>query len=67
VSCPTVNFCAAVDVSGNVLTYKNRSWSSSPGPIDPNGYYVSSISCPTSRFCAAVDEGGSAFIYHSGS
>ena len=35
VSCPTASFCAAVDGSGNALTYNGSSWSS-PDSIDAN-------------------------------
>ena len=54
VSCPTVRFCVAVDLSGTVVLYDGKSWSR-PVSVDPAGGGCTSISCPTTSFCAAVD------------
>ena len=61
VSCPTVSFCAAVDNSGQVLTYNGSTWSaptivgtvagSSPVTLVP----LTSVSCASPSFCVAVD------------
>ena len=71
VSCPTVSFCAAVDKSGNVLTYDGSSWSkpvsidANPVSIDSGGLF--SVSCPTASFCAAVDYAGAVLTYDGSS
>ena len=53
VSCPSASFCAAVDITGNVITYNGTTWSA-PQSIDA-GNLIHSISCPTTSFCMAVD------------
>ena len=63
VSCPTATFCAAVDYSGNVLTYNGSLWSS-PQSIDA-GHSLYSVSCSSASFCAAVDYSGYTFTYSS--
>ena len=62
VSCPTVRFCVAVDLSGTVVFYDGKSWSR-PVSVDPAGGGLTSISCPTTSFCAAVDENDNTLIY----
>ena len=61
ISCPTINFCAAVDDNGDVITSTNPSGGSgawTTATIDP-GSFLASISCPTSGFClAGGDPGG---------
>ncbi|MDA8044291.1 MAG: hypothetical protein M0Z30_03495 [Actinomycetota bacterium] len=67
VSCPTVDFCAAVDGllpqgynsgsgTANVLLYDGTTWSS-PSNVDGE-QIVDSIACPTADFCVAVDRAG---------
>ena len=72
VSCPTVRFCALVDVKGYGFTWDGRSWSP---PVNvfrypaPAGSYGSSnvISCPTAEFCVvAGDLNGDAVFYQDG-
>ena len=55
VSCASSQFCAAVDIYGNVLTYNGSSWSA-PEMITEGG--ILSVSCPSTTFCVAVGEGG---------
>lgn len=69
ISCPSVTFCAAVDLSGDALIYNGLSWSrddidpirnpDSEAPTYPN----LSISCPAAGFCLAGDDFGEYFIY----
>jgi frataxin-like iron-binding protein CyaY len=63
VSCPTTNFCVAVDESGYEFTYTNGTWSSGQ-QIDTYPFY--SVSCPTANFCVAVDGNGYEFTYTNG-
>jgi putative hemolysin len=51
VSCTAGGFCAAVDVSGDVITSRDGQWSE-PSPTDSNAGFAS-VSCPTSVFCVA--------------
>ncbi len=64
VSCPTPQFCAAVDEAGNAFTYNGHSWSKADS-IDPgHGQFgPTTISCPTSTFCVAVELLGDAFEF----
>jgi len=64
VSCPTPQFCAAVDEAGNAFTYDGRSWSKADS-IDPgHGQFgPTAISCPTPTFCVAVDLFGNAYEF----
>ena len=55
VSCASSQFCAAVDIYGNVLTYNGSSWSA-PDMITEGG--ILSVSCPSTTFCVSVGEGG---------
>ena len=57
ISCVSANFCAAVDNSGNAVTYSGTTWSK-PTPIDSNGGGLTSISCASANFCVAVDAVG---------
>ncbi len=63
ISCVSANFCAAVDKSGNAVTYSGTTWSK-PTPIDTNRYSLYSISCVSANFCAAVDSAGNAVTYN---
>ena len=66
ISCPSANFCAAVDEVGNVLTSTDPrgggAWTSAI--IDTGsgqfglGNRLTGVSCPSANFCAAVDEVG---------
>ena len=62
VSCASSTFCAAVDSSGNVVTYNGSTWASAKS-IDGTKT-LKSISCPTSSFCAAVDASGNVVTYN---
>jgi hypothetical protein len=71
VSCPTSNFCAAVDGGGgNVVTFDGRSWTA-PVTVDSkaaesvNGpvlIFLMSVSCLSATFCVAGDSIGDAFV-----
>lgn len=63
ISCPTIDFCAAVDSLGNVLTYDGNTWSL-PNDVDPGGGGLYSVSCPTPSFCVAGDFGGNVVTYN---
>jgi hypothetical protein len=60
VSCPSPDFCAAVDQFGDALTFDGSTnvWAT-PVKLYPNGAF-SSISCPTASFCVAVGAAGKA-------
>jgi hypothetical protein len=71
VSCPTSNFCAAVDgAGGNVVTFDGHSWTT-PVTVDseaansvsgPVLEFLMSVSCPSAMFCVAGDSIGHAFV-----
>jgi hypothetical protein len=70
-SCPTSNFCAAVDgAGGNVVTFDGSSWTA-PVNIDPEAansvsgpvlIFLMSASCPSAAFCVVGDTIGDAFV-----
>ena len=66
VSCPSANFCAAVDNNGDLLTFDGTTWSA-PQAIDPShdNQFSSlvSVSCPSANFCAAVDDNGNVVTF----
>jgi hypothetical protein len=71
VSCPTSNFCAAVDGGGgNVVTFDGSSWSA-PVNIDseaassdrgPVLIFLMSVYCLSAMFCVVGDSIGDAFV-----
>ena len=71
VSCPTSDFCAAVDgAGGNVVTFDGHSWTA-PDSIDskaansvgePVLVFLMSVSCLSAAFCVAGDSIGDAFV-----
>jgi hypothetical protein len=50
VSCASASFCAAIDATGNVVTYDGDAWSA-PKNIG-HGRPLDRVSCPTPTFCA---------------
>jgi len=63
VSCASPHFCAAVDASGDAMTFNGTSWSA-PDPIDAGVIQpLAAVSCPTASFCTAMDGFGQAFTY----
>lgn len=52
VSCPTSTFCAAVDASGNAVTYDGSAWSA-PTPVGGVSAF-DAVSCSSATFCTAV-------------
>jgi hypothetical protein len=52
-SCPTAEFCAAVDGYGNVLTFNGTQWSAAHW-IEPDTP-LAAVSCTSSSFCVALD------------
>ena len=71
VSCPTSNFCAAVDgATGNVVNFDGSSWTA-PVTLDaeaaksvsgPVLIFLMSVSCLSPEFCVAGDSIGNAFV-----
>jgi hypothetical protein len=71
VSCPTSDFCAAVDGNdGNLVTFDGSSWTA-PVNIDSKAansdkgavlIFLMSVSCRSARFCVAGDSIGDAFV-----
>jgi hypothetical protein len=61
-SCPTTNFCMAIESSGYTYTYNGTTWS--PGPT--LNQTVFSLSCASATFCAAGDGNGNENIFNGG-
>ena len=71
VSCPTNDFCAAVDGNdGNLVTFDGSNWTA-PVRIDSKAansdkgavlIFLMSVSCRSARFCVAGDSIGDAFV-----
>jgi hypothetical protein len=71
VSCPSSDFCAAVDgAGGNVVTFDGRTWSA-PVNVDKKAadsvnesvlMFLMSVSCHSATFCVAGDSTGDAFV-----
>jgi hypothetical protein len=71
VSCPTRDFCAAVDGNdGDLVTFDGTTWAA-PVTIDskaansdraPVLIFLMSVSCRSARFCVAGDSMGDAFV-----
>jgi hypothetical protein len=59
VSCPTTQFCVAVDDQGNALRFEGGVWSR-PHSLQATG--LNSVSCTSPTFCVAVGLGGDAFV-----
>ncbi len=57
VSCPTISFCAAVDVSGNAITSTNPSGGGAWLTTRVSIVSLRSISCPSASFCLAAGGG----------
>ncbi|HEY1653329.1 MAG TPA: hypothetical protein VGG09_15700 [Acidimicrobiales bacterium] len=60
VSCPTAEFCAAVDDTGNAFTFNGKTWSKgvvvdSTAGTNMNDEFAS-VSCASSSFCIAGDD-----------
>ena len=54
VSCPSVNFCVAVDDSGNVVTSTNPTGGAAAWTVtNVGGYDLTGVSCPSSVLCVA--------------
>ena len=62
ISCPTSNFCVAVDDAGGVYTYNGSTWSAPAAP-DATSYFYS-VSCVSSSFCVAGDAADRAFVFN---
>jgi hypothetical protein len=64
VSCPTVTFCAAGDLNGNVRTSRDPAGGASKWKLanidGPNT--IDSISCPNAALCVAADGNGALFV-----
>ena len=73
VSCPTSDFCAAVDGSdGDLVTFDGSGWTA-PVNVDakaansvsgPVLEFLMSVSCRSAAFCVAGDSSGDAFVRH---
>jgi hypothetical protein len=71
VSCPTSDFCAAVDgADGNMVTFDGSSWSA-PAKVDSKAansergqvlIFLMSVSCPSAAFCVVGDTNANAFV-----
>jgi hypothetical protein len=61
VSCVSSSFCAAVDGTGNALTFDGAHWSS---PVDLDGHAgLAGVSCVSASFCVAVEWAGKALTF----
>lgn len=65
VSCPSTQFCAAVDDQGFATQFNGASWSA-PASIDYGGNLVA-VSCSSASFCAAGDRHGAIMLWQNGS
>jgi hypothetical protein len=63
ISCPSSNFCAAVDGTGSVFTYNGSSWSAAT-VVDGQTPIVALSCAPGSSFCVAIDASGNAFTFN---
>ena len=67
VSCPSANFCAAVDADGGGLLYQNGSWPNPQKATSIDGTStLKDISCSSNSFCAATDNAGNVVVYDDG-
>jgi hypothetical protein len=64
VSCPTAQFCMAVDDQGNAIRFDDGVWSR---PRSLQGTGLNLVSCPSPTFCAAVGVNGDAFLLRGAS
>lgn len=56
-SCPTASFCAVGDYYGNVLTYRDGSWSGVRN-VDHSFVGILAVECTSASFCLAGDSDG---------
>lgn len=68
VSCPTAEFCAAVDQTGDAFTWNGKSWSKGVD-IDSTAAsnindQLASVSCASSSFCVAGDDLSGVYTYN---
>ena len=59
VSCPTAQFCVAVDDQGNALRFVNGVWSK-PRSLQTSA--LTGVSCTAPDFCVAVGANGDAYV-----
>lgn len=68
VSCPTVTWCMAVDLSGRVLIFNGSSWNTPKvvfPRVDGQNPGVRAVSCPSTSLCLAVSDYGYG-VYRAG-
>lgn len=65
VSCVSPTFCAAVDNTGNAVTWNGSSWSAVQ--LIDSGGELTSVSCTSSSFCMAAGIFGDAFLWNGSS
>ena len=56
ISCPTLNFCVAVDIAGNIITELNGTWGAPVPSVQqkPSPIIWSGVSCSSDTQCLAV-------------
>jgi len=59
-SCPTADFCVAVETLGNAVVYQSGVWSD---PVQIDNTRIHGISCASPEFCVAVNFNGDAVMY----
>jgi hypothetical protein len=62
-SCPSAQFCAALDTGGSAAMYINGKWHA-PILVDPTGEDVTALSCSSASFCIAMDPYGPALRWN---
>jgi hypothetical protein len=68
VSCPSVDFCVAIDDFGNALTFDGQDWSSAQPVLGDAGSTIrADVSCPTTTYCLALEAGGGYATYDGSS
>ncbi len=71
ISCPSQNFCMAVDGDGYAATLNGATWSQPVAVVAGNGtgtgLSLEDVSCPNATFCMALDSSGNSQRWSNGS
>lgn len=60
-SCPSSDFCAAVDAEGDITTWNGSSWST---PQSVDAVTALSVSCVSASFCLVTDNAGDVLTWN---
>jgi hypothetical protein len=67
VSCPSSQFCVAIDNAGSVYTFNGKAWSKPEEIDDIPPANQTAVSCASSTFCAAIDDSGDVETFNGAS